>query len=411
MTRISLSASPSSETPHALTQRHRSVLRDERGFSIVWVGIGFMAFFTATTLAVDLGMLMTARSQAQVAADAAALAGATALAFNDFNDHTATGPAVTSAINTGTRNLVAGAAPSITPPDVTFPPDAATGRNDQVQVTAYRTTARGNAVSTMIAAIYGVNSADVSATATAVAWPADAERCVMPLTIPDKWKEMQTPNWDPTDTFDMYQTQGNKQNTGAPLANPDIYIPPGQPGATGYDPVADKGLQLVLKGNNQNKIAPSMYSPWDLPGSVGGSDYRTNIASCNQNLVKMGDNMTPENGNMVGPTQQGVDDLKAQDPNAHWDDGCKCLLGTKDPSGWSPRIRVVPLYDPSVYASGQQTGKSGPQLTVVNYLGFFIEDVTGGGDVTGRIMPISGISSGTGAPPIGAFAQSIRLVQ
>jgi hypothetical protein len=72
----------------------------------------------------------------------------------------------------------------------------------------------------------------------------------------------------------------------------------------------------------------------------------------------------------------------------------------------------VPLYDPVAYASGQQTGKSQPSLIVVNYLGFFIEDVTGGGDLTGRITPISGlIAAGGGPPATGAFARAIRLVQ
>src|SRR5258708_15597304 len=126
-----------------------------------------------------------------------------------------------------------------------------------------------------------------------------------------------------------------------------------------------------------------MYNPWDLPGSVGGSDYRDNIATCNPSLVKMGDYMAPENGNMVRPTKQGTDDLVAKDPNAVWDTSCNCVKGSA--FSVSPRIRIVPLYDPAVYAQGKQTGKSGPQLQVVNYLGFFIEGVTGGGQVTGRI--------------------------
>ena len=47
--------------------------------SFVYVGMGFMAFLSATTLAIDVGMFMTARSQAQNSADAGALAGAVAL--------------------------------------------------------------------------------------------------------------------------------------------------------------------------------------------------------------------------------------------------------------------------------------------------------------------------------------------
>ena len=56
----------------------------------MFIGLGMMAFISASMLAIDVGMLMTARSQAQNSADAGALAGATALLYNDYNDRTAT---------------------------------------------------------------------------------------------------------------------------------------------------------------------------------------------------------------------------------------------------------------------------------------------------------------------------------
>ena len=62
--------------------------------TFVFVGLGFMAFMAATTLAIDVGMFMTARSQAQNAADAGAMSGAVALYYNNFTDRSATGPAV-----------------------------------------------------------------------------------------------------------------------------------------------------------------------------------------------------------------------------------------------------------------------------------------------------------------------------
>ena len=392
-----------------MLQRIRHLRNDERGFSIIFVSLCFMAFLAATTLAIDVGMLMTARTQLQNAADAGALAGATGLAFNSFTDHSASGPAVTGAINAARANLVIAQAPSVTSADVTFPLDPITGQYDRVQVWAQRTQARGNPVGTLMAEIFGIRTVDVNATATAAAVAANAEICVMPLTIPDKWIEKQcateTCPWSPADTFERYDSAGNL------LANPDVYVPPGQTDATptGYNPDTDKGLQLVLKNNNGTAVAPSMYNPWDLPGSVGGNDYRNNIANCNPNLVKLGDMMTPENGNMVGPTQQGTNDLVGQDSNAYWDTACNCVKGSAFPV--SPRIRIVPLYDPSVYQLGRQTGKSGPQLQVVNYLGFFIESINGGGQVIGRITPILGKFVGGGGPPIGGFARVLMLVQ
>ncbi len=392
-------------TPIVINRRRR--LQDDRGFSLVLVGFSFMAFLSASMLAIDVGLFMNARSQAQNAADAGAHAGATALAFNSFVDHTATGPAVVGAINAAKANLVAGVSPSVTPADVTFPLNPDTGQFDLVKVHVYRTTARGNPLTTLMGRFFGVATADIGAEATAIAAPANAETCVLPFTIPDKWIDKNCPappcNWTPNSTFDAYDNKGNK------LANPDVYIPPGNTGNTGYNADIDKGTQLVLKNNNQNKTAPSFYNPWDLPGSVGGNDYRNNISGCNSNLIKIGDDMTPENGNMVGPTKQGTDDLIAQDPGAHWDTTCNCVKGSA--YGTSPRIRIAPLYDPAIYEAGKQTGKANPQLKVVNYLGFFVESITGAGDVTGRIIPVAGKVAANGPAANGAFPRAIMIVK
>src|SRR6059058_1593602 len=103
--------------------RLRHLRRDERGMSFVYVGMGFMAFLSATTLAIDVGMFMTARTQAQNSADAGALSGAVALFFNDFNNRTPSGPAVQSALSAARANQVISGTVSVEPADVTFPND------------------------------------------------------------------------------------------------------------------------------------------------------------------------------------------------------------------------------------------------------------------------------------------------
>jgi hypothetical protein len=391
-----------------LADRCRMLRDDERGLSLVFIGVGFMSFFVVTTLAIDVGMFMTARAQAQTSADGGALAGATAMAFNSFTDHSSGGPAVTSAINTAQANKVMGTPVSVTPADVTFPFDAATGEFDQIHVEVYRTMARGNPLLTLVGRVFGVTSADVQASATSMAAAANAARCVLPFTIPDKWIEKNpcgAPgcSWTPNSTFDMYDNHNNL------LPNPDIYNPPGSDSPTGYSPTTDVGLQLTLKASNGSKVAPSLYNPWDLPGSGGGDDYRNNISGCNSNLVEKDHYMAPENGNMVGPTQQGTQDLIASDPGAHWDTGCNCVKGSA--FGISPRIRIAPLYDPAVYAEGKASGKSNPQLRVVNYLGFFIEAVNGGGDVIGRIAPTLAEYKKGGPSATGGFARAVMVVQ
>jgi Flp pilus assembly protein TadG len=380
--------------------RIRHLRRDERGVTLIIVGAGFMALLAATTLAIDVGMFMMARSQAQNSADNGALAGAVALVFNDFNNRSASGPAVQSALGGARANQVVAGTVSVTSADVTFP-TGPTGQNNRVHVTVRRTAQRNNPVPTLIGPIFGVPTVDITADATAEASPANAETCVMPFTIPDKWSEHQTGNWDESDTFDMYD------NKGVALANPDVYVPAGQPGATGYNPAVDTGLQLVLKSNNQNKTAPSFYNPWDLPGSTGASDYRNNIASCNTNIVAMGDPMNPEPGNMVGPTAQGTADLVAKDPNAYWDTYCSCVKGSA--FGKSPRVAIVPLYDPDYYETGKHNGNNA-SLKVANYIGFFIEGLNGQ-QVVGRITPVTGLVKGGVPIPDAAFPKAIRLVQ
>jgi hypothetical protein len=366
--------------------------------SLVFVSMGFMSFLAATTLAIDVGMFMNSRSQAQNAADAGALAGAVALVVNSFTNRSASGPAVQGAMSAARANTVAGASVSVVPADVTFPNDPS-GQPNRVQVQVYRTGERSNPVPTLMGTFFGVRTVNITATATAEASPANAETCVKPFTIPDKWSERQNP---PNDTFDLYDKHGNL------LPNGDVYIPADRPGYTGYDADRDKGLQLVLKANNDNKVAPSFYNPWDLPGSVGASDYRDNIANCNTAVIPIGDPMTPEAGNMVGPTAQGTNDLVARDPGAYWDTTCNCVRGSA--YGRSPRVAIIPLYDPAYYEEGKHNGK-GASLKIANYLGFFIEGMQGN-EVVGRVTPVTGVIDGNAGPaPAGAFPKVIRLVQ
>ncbi len=381
--------------------RLRRLRDDESGMSYVFIGMGMMAFLSASMLAIDVGMLMTSRSQAQNAADAAALAGATALFYDDFDDRTASGPAVTSAMLAARSNDVMGADVSVRASDITFPNDPA-GEPTRVRAVVQRSAARGNPLSTLVARFFGIVQSDVSAVATAEASRANAMTCVKPFTVPDRWIERQTPPWDPDDTFDVYDSK-NK-----PLANPDVYIDATQSGYTGYNAERDKGLLVRLKADGGTKLAPSTYQPWAIPDSGGGNDYRWNIGNCNTTVMPFGFLMTQEPGNMVGPTTQGMDDLIARDPNAYWDDVKNTVVSQMHPS---PRVVAIPLFDPMYYEEGKKNGRTA-DLKAVNYLGFFVEEMQGN-QVVGRVTPIGGLrkGSGYGPAPEGAFPKVIRLVQ
>lgn len=381
--------------------RIRQLADDERGFSLVFVAVGLMGFLAASMLAIDVGMLMTARNQAQNSADAGALAGATALAFDDWNDRSATGPAVSNALAAARANQVMSGVVSVTVPDVVFLNDP-NGLNDRVQVTVYRNANRSNALPTLIAQYFGIATVDVSAVATAEASPANAETCVKPWTIPDKWVENTAPPWSPTSTFDLFDSQGN------PLPNPDVYIPVDQPNYSGYNAVTDAGTQVVLKPNNGSKTFPSFYNAWAIPPSTGSNWYSNNIQSCNTYIQPIGDLLLMEPGNQVGPTSQGTQALIDRDPGAYWDTNCRCVKGSA--FGKSPRIAIIPVYDPYYYETGKKNGRTA-SLKVANWIGIFIESIQAG-NVTGRITQPGGLRvNNLGPAPVGAFPRVIRLVQ
>jgi len=377
--------------------------RDESGMSYVFVGFSMMAFISASMLAIDVGMLMTARSQAQNAADAGALAGATALIYDNWDDRSPTGPAVTNAVNASLQNKVMSGNVSVGPADVEFPLDPA-GEPNRVKVTVYRNAAHGNPLNTMIAKYFGIATADIAATATAEAADANAMTCVKPFTIPDKWTEKQTPPWDGNDTYDAYD------NKGQPLANPDIYIPADQPGYTGYNQERERGQILTIRAATGNNITVSFYFSLALgkPVLTGGAQYDWNIANCNTTSYYWGDLLTQEPGAMNGPTIQGAEALITKDPSAYWDTATNTVKGSA--YGHSPRTFPIPLYDPIYYDSGKRNGRIA-DLKTANWIGFFLDHIEGNG-IVGRIIPIAGIRDRNGGPaPQGLNPKAIRLVQ
>jgi hypothetical protein len=374
------------------------------------MGLGFMAFLSASMLAIDVGMLMTARNQAQNSADAGALAGAVALAFDDFDDRTPTGPAVTSAIAGATANQVMGADVSVNPEDVEFLNDDF-GKPTRVKVTSYRTAGRNNPLSTLIASYFNMPTASVAATATAEVSPANGMTCVKPFTIPDKWKEVGSDApWDVDDQYDAFDNKGDP----LPPGDADVYIPATDengnenPDYTGYNNETHRGTRLVIRAGTGNNIAVSFYFSIAIAGITGGAEYDWNIANCNKHVMRPNELLLQEPGNMVGPTVQGVEALIAKDPNAVWDETNKKVANSLYPVQ-SPRVFPIPLFDPVYYDSGKRNGRYA-DLKVANWIGFFAETLQGN-ELHGRIIPIAGIRDGSLDAPDNLFPKAIRLVK
>jgi len=281
---------------------------------------------------------------------------------------------------------------------------------ERVRVQVHRTAERGNPVLTLIAPIFGVDDVDINATATAEAVPANAGTCIKPWAVPDKWNEVHTPPWDENnDEFNAFYDTGN--NKGDPLPNPDIYVPVDQEGYTGFQQAPqgpDYGRQILLKpGNPKQAINSSHFFPIALTGGTGADWYRENIPGCWPDVAVIGQMIAVEPGNMTGPTSQGTEELIAKDPGAYWDEVNDVVVSDYKPS---PRIVVLPVFDPFVYDDGRVHGRI--DIKVANLVGFFIEDMIGN-SVLGRIVPMTGLirPGGAGGVPPGSFLRAIRLVE
>ncbi|MFN8059256.1 MAG: pilus assembly protein TadG-related protein [Vicinamibacterales bacterium] len=389
----------------------------ERGAVLVHVSAGLVAIMAFSALVVDYGVMWVARRQAQNAADAGALSAGVSLSFVNPDDRTL---ATNSALQTARLNRVWDAAPDVTAADVTYPtcPAGAPGvAGTCVQVDVFRNQrGGGNPLPTFFGQLVGLTRQGVRATATAQLLVGDTSDCVKPFAIPDKWQELRPvpKTWQTTDTFERYVQNG--RNRGQVLVPADVYTPPttGSPG-TGFSLPTDYGLQLILKqGNPGDALAPGQFQPVVINPveGPGGSNYRDNIATCDPTPIGPGTVLQSEPGNMIGPTRQGVADLIALDPSAHWNPSANGGRGA--PAGGcqstgacsrSPRLVAVPVFSPDVFDLGRSSGRI--DITVVNVVGVWLEGLQGN-DVIGYLTHYPSLTPGT--TTVGASSSFVRTV-
>jgi hypothetical protein len=222
-----------------------------------------------------------------------------------------------------------------------------------------------------------------------------ATTCLKPFSIPDRWDDTGRPGWPRWsgnlhwdsekftdqngnglyDEGEPFQDGVDGSQGGGPqdgLYTSESY----HPLLTGYIASKDLGELMRFKVANPHEAsAPGQLYPNDLcfeGQCTGGAVYRWNIANCNPTLCGPGDWVDTENGNMIGPTMQGLEELIAQDPGAQWDADCECITGSAFGAGKSPRIGLVPLHDPRIpLDSGRM------QIQIVKIVAVFFEEVQG----------------------------------
>jgi Flp pilus assembly protein TadG len=177
--------------------------KNEQGIVITLVAVFVLCVLGAmAALSIDVVTFYTARSEAQLAADGAALAGARVLANSGLTS-TAAGPAVAEALATtvatqvATSNSIGGKAPTVV--TVTYNTGSSTFITDpHVTVTVQRTD-----LPTFFARIWGTTQVTVSASATAEAYNPSAPTIISvggggPPVAPICVKPWLLPNMDPT---------------------------------------------------------------------------------------------------------------------------------------------------------------------------------------------------------------------
>jgi hypothetical protein len=120
---------------------------------------------------------------------------------------------------------------------------------------------------------------------------------------------------------------------------------------------------------------------------------------------------TDKNGN-VQSIAKAFNELIALDPNAKWDQSCKCVVNSDYPV--SPRIRPVPLFNPETYT--KQGSNSNFQIS--DFMGLFIVPDPGGGppgppgqqSIYARIATFQGVLGG-GGPTTGPLIRAVQIVE
>jgi len=429
----------------------------------VMVAVSLAALLAVGALAVDMGMLLKVRNDAQRTADAAALAGAAAYLKQKPAD--AVDSAFDHAFEYTARNYVGGtyvdtsgkSGPTITTNGthhvmtsneavVVVIPDS-----EKVRVILRRTT-----TGTFFGRLFNVYTVPVAAKAAAVASTSNTSNlCIKPFALPDIWSESPTEDPNVNHLEDIGGNWNNPVENWHYKNNPtDYYRAYGDDRPLGGAPAAytgwgssyrnnslatgsptkywdDYGRQIQLKVTSpQTTPSPSFFQPWVIPGTGPGANaYRENIWSCSTAEISLTQDYNDYStdaelnkpGNMVGPTFQGMDSLIKQDPDACWapiDDpnhigwkrgevrkkvGNSCTAAYP---GWegSPRVITVPLFDPAQIQPGRTSLR-------FNNLGvFFIQEQKQRKDpVTANFLYFA---KGTGAPGGGGpLIKKLRLVE
>lgn len=441
------------------------------GVTLLIMAAAMVVLLGICALAIDLVAAYLGRVQCQRAADAAALAGASIFVnygCTSTGGCSAGGPqealATTQAVAVAGQNQVMGLAPtgSTVVTQFSYP----SPEEPQITVTVYRDAVHGDPLPTFFAKIFGIDSVNISASATAEAYNPSGggvpvgSGCIKPFLVP---------NCDPNHPVPLSDPKANSNCPcgGTGTSNGDC------PASTSAGPTTGDYMSYYVDPITGDIVNPGLCdwdsaygvckpgsgvigAPWTLHDNgtpsqwytiafttQSGQVYRNYITQCAPQTIACTTYLDTLNGKKLGPTDQGIDDLihASADGLNHgqdymcspsWPDstGTHCttvpftilggsnnpynMAGLTIPGGPSDSLANVVLYNGAPLPSG------GGTVQVQGFMTIFVQDVTHSGvdDIVDTIVTQIGGCGGTagssGTTPIAGLGGSfipIRLIR
>ena len=385
----------------------RDRLRDERGATAAFVAVGMLVMLGMVALAVDVGKMMSARTESQRVSDSAALAGAAAYIF--VTDPTVQEPTARQwAKEYAAYNEVMDKPVTLRDEDIEV-----LLAEKKVRVHSFHTTEWGGPIGTNFARVFGVDAVNVKTDAAAEASIiASQVNCLLPIVIPDPWENYGGPEWDPGEG-DIYHE---------PYLDPQI-LPDGTPN---YNPdyrgytLDAIGTEIVLKPSQGGstdqfgRFEPGFWDLW-LPEFVSGTqEIRDRIFGCpDENGYEVGDGMWRETGSRQTLADAFQDVLEMPEYSGqYWDPVSQTVRdanrGDAIVTG-GLRYRNVPVMDPRAFVKQG----AGPHFEIAGFVGVFISAVDRGppGKRNVHAIVVPAIGSGGGSELAGPIVYTLRLVE
>jgi Flp pilus assembly protein TadG len=352
--------------------------QDKRGTTVVLVAFLLVGLFGMLAIAVDVARLIVSRNQMQLAADSGALAAAVSVLQGDTLGAPDSAVVYALANYADTAAMLEDSAVvfGVWDPDSSeFEPRAVPWNTNAIRVRTAQSSTN------LVAWILGSQLSGARAQAYAVFAAAVSETtCEKPLAV----------------------------GRGLIDTDNDGVI-------TEEERILALGTTFVIKPAESPSDAPSFYYAVVLPpyydastgsysflddSTIGAGAYRKNIATCNPDLVGVGDSLLTKPGANFGPTNQGFRDLCGQID----------ALGTCNPTGaYSPDgLPGIPILAPLWDARVNPIGRAAVEVTdIAAFRVTFIHTVAARVKVEGRFIRM--VDGGAAAPGVGLVERPILV--